>query len=79
VVPAEAPAGRGVVDAYTVVYDRGGAPARGIVIGTLEGGRRFLANTPGDRDLLEAFVAVENVGREGRVSKGEGPAVFDPL
>ena len=54
--------GAGVVETYTVVHGREG-PERGIVIGRLEDGRRFLANTPDDRALLEAFVAREELGR----------------
>jgi acetyl-CoA C-acetyltransferase len=73
--PAEGPAR---VETYTVVYDREGAPARGIVLGRTQAGRRFVANTPDDRALLEAFVAVENVGRGGRVRAQDGRNVFDP-
>jgi acetyl-CoA C-acetyltransferase len=74
----EAAAGRGVLETYTVVYSREGAPARGIVLGRQEDGRRFLANTPDDRRLLEAFVAREEVGREGTLSQRDGRNVFDP-
>jgi acetyl-CoA C-acetyltransferase len=77
-VVAEAPAGKGRVEAYTVIYDREGAPARGIVLGRTADGERFLANTPGDRDLLEDFVKLEEVGREGSLSLSEGKTVFDP-
>jgi acetyl-CoA C-acetyltransferase len=66
------------VEAYTVVYDREGAPARGIVLGRTGEGRRFLANTPGDRALLESFVAAEQVGRAGTLSQRDGATVFDP-
>ena len=74
----EAPEGRGVVEAYTVVFDRGGAPERGIVLGRTADGKRFLANTPNDRSLLESFVAIEQVGREGTLSQSEGRTRFDP-
>lgn len=70
--------GSGTVETYTVLYGRDNVPGRGIVIGRLEGGGRFLANTPDDRELLEAFVAVEAVGRSGRVEHREGRNVFDP-
>jgi acetyl-CoA C-acetyltransferase len=63
-------AGPGEVRAYTVLYDRDGAPHRGIVIGDTDAGERFLANTPEDRDLLEAFAAQEQVGARGRVAAG---------
>jgi acetyl-CoA C-acetyltransferase len=71
--------GRGVTEAYTVVYDREGAPERGIVLGRTQDGKRFLANTPSDRSLLEDFVAIEEIGREGKLSQQEGMTVFEPV
>ncbi len=71
--------GRGPTEAYTVVYSREGAPERGIVLGRTEDGKRFLANTPSDRSLLEDFVAVEEIGREGKLSQQEGMTVFEPV
>jgi acetyl-CoA C-acetyltransferase len=73
--PAE---GRARLEAYTVLYDREGAPARGIAVGSTLAGRRFVANTPDERALLEAFVAVENVGRAGRVRPVDGRNLFEP-
>jgi acetyl-CoA C-acetyltransferase len=73
--PAE---GSATIEAYTVLYDRDGGPARGIAIGRTGEGRRFVANTPDDRALLEAFVAVENVGRSGRVRARDGHNIFEP-
>ena len=74
----EAPRGEGVVEAYTVVFDREGGPERGIVLGRTGEGKRFLANTPSDRSLLEDFVKIEEVGRAGRLSQRDGKTVFDP-
>jgi acetyl-CoA C-acetyltransferase len=71
--------GPGTIETYTVVFDREGAPERGIVLGRLQDGRRFLANTPDDRSLLEAFVTAEEVGREGKLSHSDGLNRFDPL
>jgi acetyl-CoA C-acetyltransferase len=71
-------AGRAVVETYTVLYDREGVPVRGIVLGRQADGQRFLANTAEDRSLLEAFVAAEQVGREGTLSHRDGSNVFDP-
>lgn len=76
--PAEEVRGRGTLEAYTVRYERDGAPKQGIVLGRMDDGRRFLANTPDDRALLESFAAVEGVGREGRLSTADGHHVFDP-
>lgn len=70
--------GDGTVEAYTVLYDRDGAPSRGIVLGRQGDGRRFVANTAEDRDLLENFVAHEQVAREGKLSHREGVNRFDP-
>jgi len=70
--------GRGVLETYTVVFDREGAPARGIAIGRTEADRRFVANTPDERAFLEDFVAVENVGRPGRVRVVDGQNLFQP-
>jgi acetyl-CoA C-acetyltransferase len=71
------PSGKGTIETYTVIHDREGAPVVGIVVGRLEGGRRFLANTPEDRGLLEALMASEAIGREGRVTSGDVNR-FDP-
>ncbi len=65
---AAAPSGAGVIETYTVVHDREGAPERGIVIGRLDDGRRFIANTPADRSFLEAAESREMIGERGRVS-----------
>jgi acetyl-CoA C-acetyltransferase len=64
-----APAGRATVETSTVVFGRDGAPERGIVIGRLEDGRRFIANPPPERDVLETMTRVETCGRVGRVSR----------
>ena len=66
------------VETYTVAYDREGGPSRGIVVGRTDAGARFVANTPEDRSLLEAFVAAEHVGRAGRVRHRDGLNVFEP-
>jgi acetyl-CoA C-acetyltransferase len=70
--------GRGRVEAYTVTYDREGAPRRGIVLGRLESGERFVANTPPDRALLEAIVARELCGAPGDVECRDGLGCFTP-
>jgi acetyl-CoA C-acetyltransferase len=75
---AEEATGHGTVEAYTVLYDRDGTPTQGIVLGRLGDGRRFVANTPEDRDLLEAFVCAEQVGREGDLAHVGGLNRFDP-
>jgi acetyl-CoA C-acetyltransferase len=75
---AEEAAGEGVLETYTVVHARSGAPERGIAVGRLADGRRFLAELPGDRDVLESFEAREGVGRAGRVAHRDGRNRFEP-
>ena len=48
------------------------------MLGRTERNDRFVANTPDDRDLLEAFVASEGVGREGDLSLRDERVRFDP-
>ena len=43
-----------MIETYTVLHDRDGTPMRGIVIGRLDDGRRFIANTPADRAVLDS-------------------------
>ncbi|MEX1253187.1 MAG: acetyl-CoA acetyltransferase, partial [Dehalococcoidia bacterium] len=62
------------VETYTVAYGREG-PERGIVIGRLDDGRRFLANTPTDRALLESMTQREFVGVKGAVRNDEGAGI----
>jgi acetyl-CoA C-acetyltransferase len=76
--PVAEPRGAGTIEAYTVLFDRDGEPARGIVLGRTEAGERFLANTPDDRASLEAFLASEDVGSTGRLTSHDGHNRFDP-
>jgi len=55
--------GAGTVETYTVVFDRAGEPQRGIVLGRLEDGSRFIANTEPDKELLHWMTQEEMVGR----------------
>jgi acetyl-CoA C-acetyltransferase len=72
------PSGRAAVETYTVLHDRGGQPTKGIIIGRLQDGRRFVANTPGDRAVLEALMAREAVGTAGNASSSGGRNRFEP-
>ncbi|MEX2247812.1 MAG: acetyl-CoA acetyltransferase [Dehalococcoidia bacterium] len=69
---AAAPSGDATVETYTVIFDREGAPASGIIIGRAPDGARFIANTPEDRSLLESMTRREMVGTKGRVAPGDG-------
>jgi acetyl-CoA C-acetyltransferase len=77
-VLAPQPQGRGSIETYTVLHDRDGTPVAGIIIGRLGDGRRFLANTPDDRCVLEGLMDQEAVGCPGSVSAQAGVNRFDP-
>jgi acetyl-CoA C-acetyltransferase len=71
--------GSATVETYTVIFNRDGAPERGIVIGRDADDRRFIANTPADRRLLESMTTREMVGAPGTVAPGDGDCnVFTP-
>jgi acetyl-CoA C-acetyltransferase len=75
---AREPSGPASIETYTVLHDRDGAPVRGLVIGRLDDGRRFLAVTPDDRATLDGLMAEEGVGRRGRVGTRDGVGWFEP-
>ena len=72
------PAGTGVLETYTVVHGRDGAPERGVAIGLLDDGSRFVAVLPPERALLAAMEDEEQVGRRGTVRTADGLSTFDP-
>ena len=75
----EAPAGNATVETYTVLFDRDGAPTKGIIIGRTADGARFIANAPEERRTLESMTKHEMVGAPGRVGQAEdGRNVFVP-
>lgn len=59
--------GTGRIETYTVMHDRTDRPVQGIVLGRLRDGRRFVANTPADQDLLAAMTTEEFLDQPGRV------------
>lgn len=79
VVPrfTETPDGPATVETYTVLHSRGG-PERGLVIGRLGDGTRFIANTPDDPGTLKAMVTRDMLGAPGSVSSHEGMNTFTP-
>lgn len=70
--------GAGTIEAYTVVHGRDGGPERGVVIGRLGGGERFIAELPVDRTVLDDLERCEGVGRPGRVRCDDGHNTFSP-
>jgi len=71
-----APEGRGIIEGHCVRYE-GGEPALGIVVGKLDSGRRFVAHTRSDAEVLEQLIGADFVGREGRVTAGEPTNLFE--
>jgi acetyl-CoA C-acetyltransferase len=59
--------GAATVESYTVSHD-GKGPVNGVVIGRLDDGSRFLANTPADPALWAAMQDEDFLGRRGRVA-----------
>jgi len=66
-------AGPGVIESYTVLYDRDGAARFGAIIGQTPDGARFLARAPKeDEGLIDFLVsgAMEPVGTRGQAAIG---------
>jgi acetyl-CoA C-acetyltransferase len=72
------PSGPATIETFTVLHDRDGAPMRGLLVGRLDDGRRFLADTPDDPAVLCGLETHEAVGRRGHVATADGAARFDP-
>ena len=63
------PDGAFTIDGYTVWYGRDGEPLNAIFCGRTAAGRRAWAHSrPEERDLLDALMTEEWVGRTGRIS-----------
>jgi acetyl-CoA C-acetyltransferase len=73
---AVSPEGRGIVASYTVEFDKQG-PQRGVVIGRLVNGDRFVANTLRDEALFARMMNEDVIGLSGSVSTDMGRARFD--
>jgi acetyl-CoA C-acetyltransferase len=71
------PSGPGTVESYTVIHGRNG-PEKGVVVGRLLGGKRFVAHTPDDAGLWETMRREDFVGRSGHVRSEGGKNTFDP-
>ncbi|MCH8204451.1 MAG: acetyl-CoA acetyltransferase [Candidatus Hydrogenedentes bacterium] len=66
---AAEPEGPGTVETYTVICGRSG-PERGLIVGRLKDGRRFLAVTPDDPALYQRMMSEEAIGQSGHVESG---------
>jgi len=58
--------GPGTIETYTVLHDRDGGAERGVAVGRLDDGRRFVAHL--HDDLLVDLTKTEGVGRRGFVA-----------
>jgi acetyl-CoA C-acetyltransferase len=73
----ESPNGRGKIETYTVLHGRKGVE-RALVIGLLDDGTRFIAETPNDEETLRQMMAQEMIGVTGTVAAGEDKNLFVP-
>jgi acetyl-CoA C-acetyltransferase len=72
-------AGPGIIEAYTVPYDRKGAPRFGTIVARAPSGARFLALVPKEDEAGIAFLtsgAIEPVGTAGNAVWQDGRAVW---
>lgn len=76
-VPVAAkPQGQGVLEAHAVAF-ADGKPARGILLGRLDDGQRFIANTAAeDTALLTRLHRDDLVGQRGQVTPGDPVNLF---
>ena len=65
------------IETYTVVHDAKG-PTGAVVIGRLDGGERFIANTASDAALLADMQVNDYLGRAGRVHHDGERNTFAP-
>ncbi len=71
--------GRATVETFCLFHDREGTPSKGLVIGRMENGSRFLSSVQGGEPVLEEMMKEEAIGREGTVRHDEatGRNAFD--
>ena len=73
----EVPQGDCSVETYTITHSRSG-PDKGIVIGRLKDGTRFIANTERDPATLEYMCQEEMLNAFGTVSSDGKRNIFKP-
>jgi len=74
---SEQPNGDAIIETYTVIHGRKGVE-RGLVIGLLADGTRFMAETPNDPETLAQMMASDMLGSAGTVTAGETKNLFVP-
>jgi len=73
----ESPSGNATIETYTVIHSREAAE-RALVIGLLDNGTRFIAETPHDEQTLRQMMDREMLGARGTVTTGEEKNLFIP-
>ena len=73
----ESPEGNCSVETYTVVHSRNG-PKESIIIGRLEDGKRFIANTLKEPSILEYMSQNDMLNTKGTVSNDGKRNIFTP-
>lgn len=73
----ETPEGRASIETYTVLHGRAGVE-RALLIGRLEDGTRFVAETPDDAETLARMTRQEMLGATGQVGAVGDKNVFVP-
>lgn len=76
-VADDSPQGRGTVEAYTIIHGREKV-RMGIVLGSLESGKRFVAHMPPEEELLLGWEQSELIGKVGTVTPGAPTNLFIP-
>ncbi len=69
--------GKGFIETYTVLNSREG-PSKAIIIGRLEDGKRFIANTKKDENLLNRMMQNEMLNTYGTVNFEGSRNIFQP-
>jgi len=73
----ESPSGSATIETYTVLHGRERAE-RALVIGLLDDGTRFIAETPNDEQTLRRMMDREMLGASGTATAGEDKNLFVP-
>ena len=71
------PCGKAQIETFTVLFSHKRTPVRAIVVGRLESGERFLANTPDDQDVMLELCRGDSIGRFGNTSSCNGNNTFN--
>ncbi len=56
------PSGTGIIETYTIVYNRDRTPSYAVVYGRTDKGLRFIARTPENQDVFQTLATINMVG-----------------